>query len=144
MIDEKAISTAQRLGFAGLIPFLAFTLGGLLDVYAEHAIRLFVIYSAQILSFLGGIHWGVAMQTDGSPTRSLKWSMLPSIVGISLFFAGLWLSPLTMLTILALTHLFWLNFEKRHLPEQLWYLELRNRLTFTVVALHVILIIISL
>lgn len=144
MIDEKATSTAQRLGFAGLIPFLAFTLGGLLDVYAEHAIRLFVIYSALILSFLGGIHWGVAMQTDGSPTRSLKWSMLPSIVGISLFFAGLWLSPLTMLTILALTHLFWLNFEKRHLPEQLWYLELRNRLTFTVVALHVILIIISL
>lgn len=144
MIDEKAISTAQRLGYAGLLPFLAFTLGGLLDVYADHAIRLFVIYSALILSFLGGVHWGLAMQGDGSPTRALKWSMLPSIIGIILFFAGVWVSPLTMLTVLAFTHLFWLNFEKRHFSEQLWYLELRNRLTFTVVALHVILIIISL
>ncbi|WP_258240055.1 DUF3429 domain-containing protein [Pseudidiomarina homiensis] len=144
MIDEKAIATAQRLGYAGLIPFLAFTLGGLLDVYADHAVRLFVIYSALILSFLGGIHWGVAMQSEASPTRAFKWSMLPSIIGIVLFFAGIWVSPLSMLTVLALTHLFWLNFEKRHLSEQLWYLELRNRLTFTVVALHVILIIISL
>lgn len=144
MIDEKAISTAQRLGYAGLIPFLAFTLGGLLDVYGEHAIRLFVIYSALILSFLGGIHWGVAMQSGGTPTRALKWSMIPSIIGLGAFVAGIWWSPLTLLTILALTHLFWLNFEKRHLAEQLWYLELRNRLTFTVVALHVILIIISL
>lgn len=144
MIDEKAIATAQRLGYAGLVPFLVFTLGGLLDVYADHAVRLFVIYSALILSFLGGIHWGVAMQSEDSPTRAFKWSMLPSIIGIVLFFAGTWVSPLTMLTVLALTHLFWLNFEKRHLSEQLWYLELRNRLTFTVVALHVILIIISL
>lgn len=144
MIDEKAISTAQRLGYAGLLPFLAFTLGGLLDIYADHAVRLFVIYSAIILSFLGGIHWGIAMQSGGSPTRILKWSMLPSIVGIVAFIAGIWWSPLSLLTLLALTHLFWLNFEKRHLPEQLWYLELRNRLTFTVVALHVILIIISL
>lgn len=144
MIDEKAISTAQRLGYAGLLPFLAFTLGGLLDVYGDHAIRLFVIYSALILSFLGGVHWGVAMQSEGSPSRALKWSMVPSIIGILLFFAGVWVSPLTMLTVVALTHLFWLNFEKRHLAEQLWYLELRNRLTFTVVALHVILIIISL
>ncbi|RUO61878.1 DUF3429 domain-containing protein [Pseudidiomarina insulisalsae] len=144
MMQEKAISTAQRLGYLGLLPFLAFTLGGLLDVYAEHSLRLFVIYSALILSFLGGVQWGVAIHSEGSPMRLLKWSMVPTVVGLIVFFAGIWVSALTMLIVLALMHLFWLNFEKRHLPDELWYLELRSRLTFTVVALHVILIIISL
>lgn len=144
MIQERAISSAQRLGYAGLIPFLAFTFGGLLDIYADHSLRLFVIYSALILSFLGGVQWGIAMARDDSPTRQLRWSMLPTIIGLLLLFAGVWISPLTMLIVLAFTHLFWLNFEKRHLAEHLWYIELRSRLTFTVVALHVILIIISL
>ncbi|CAB0149487.1 hypothetical protein PSI9734_00052 [Pseudidiomarina piscicola] len=144
MLQERAISTAQRLGYAGLIPFLVFTFGGLLDLYAEHSLRLFVVYSALILSFLGGVHWGLAMARDDNPTRMLHWSMLPSILGIVLVFAGIWLSPLTMLVVLACGHLFWLNFEKRHLSEHLWYIELRSRLSFTVVALHIILIIISL
>ncbi|MDN7126801.1 DUF3429 domain-containing protein [Pseudidiomarina terrestris] len=144
MMQERAISSAQRLGYAGLIPFLVFTMGGLLDVYADHSLRLFVIYSALILSFLGGVHWGLAMARDDSPTRELRWSMLPTIVGLALLFAGVWITPLTMLIVLAFAHLFWLNFEKRHVRKHLWYIELRSRLTFTVVALHVILIIISL
>lgn len=144
MMQQQAVSTAQRLGYAGLIPFLAFTFGGLLDVYAEHSLRLFVLYSALILSFLGGVQWGLAMAREDSPTRLLHWSMVPTIIGVLLLFAGVWITPLTMLVVLGLAHLFWLNFEKRHLGHHLWYIELRSRLTFTVVALHVILIIISL
>ncbi|MBY6063555.1 DUF3429 domain-containing protein [Pseudidiomarina sediminum] len=145
MLHNDAIHTAQRLGFLGLVPFLAFTLGGLLDLEAAASIRLFVIYSAIILSFLGGVHWGLAMLRDDAPTRELHWSMLPSIVGIAVFVAAHWLSSLVLLCILAVAHLFWLKFEKRHLqsPDHAWYIELRGRLTFTVVALHIILVIIS-
>lgn len=143
-MQQAAIDRAQKLGYAGLLPFLLFTIGALLDVYADHALRLFVIYSALIVSFLGGVHWGLALTRDDAPTRQLSWSMLPTIIAVVLFFAGVWVTPLTMLSVLALTHLFWLNFEKRHLQTHPWYLELRGRLTFTVVALHVILIIISL
>lgn len=145
MLHNDAIHTAQRLGFLGLLPFLAFTLGGLLDLQAEASIRLFVSYSAIILSFLGGVHWGLAMLRNDAPTRELHWSMLPSLLGIAVFVAAHWSPSLVLLCILAVGHLFWLKFEKRHLQHEdyAWYLELRGRLTFTVVALHVILVIIS-
>ncbi|WP_417685250.1 DUF3429 domain-containing protein [Pseudidiomarina gelatinasegens] len=140
--------TAQRLGFAGLIPFIALTLVALLDLNSELAIRLFIIYSAIIFSFLGGIHWGLCMaDADNDQRRALQWSMLPSVAGFGiLLIAALPLCcdyTLAFLSILALLHLFWLNYERRKLAAHNWYLELRSRLTFTVVALHVILIIIS-
>ncbi|MEJ6526752.1 MAG: DUF3429 domain-containing protein, partial [OM182 bacterium] len=51
---EKVIST---LGYAGLTPFLAAC--GLLYAGEEALGRqLFLSYSAIILSFLGGTHWG--------------------------------------------------------------------------------------
>ncbi|MDT7525294.1 MULTISPECIES: DUF3429 domain-containing protein [Idiomarinaceae] len=140
--------TAQRLGFAGLIPFIGLTLLALLDIYGAQAIQLFIIYSAIIFSFLGGVHWGLSLQQpQQDQSRNLQWSMFPSVTGFLLLVwqALPWCSDtqLASLAILALLHLFWLNYERRKLSEHGWYLELRSRLTFTVVALHVILLIIS-
>lgn len=140
--------TAQRLGFAGLLPFIGLALAALLDLWAPHAIEFFVLYSAIILSFLGGIHWGICMQDDTTDhSRALQWSMLPAIAAIAtLVFHNLPLrcdTTLATLAIFALLHLFWLNYERRKLASHAWYLELRGRLTFTVVALHIILLIIS-
>jgi hypothetical protein len=36
-------------------------------------------YAATIVSFLGGIHWGLAMR-DGAPLTSLVWGVVPSLV----------------------------------------------------------------
>jgi hypothetical protein len=33
-----------------------------------------------ILSFLGGIHWGLAMRMDAPPPRVLWWGVVPSLV----------------------------------------------------------------
>ena len=77
-------TAAQRLAYAGLIPFVA---GALLvwavrdDVQAYVALALSA-YAAVVLSFLGGIHWGFAMrqlQTRPS-TAALVWGVVPSLV----------------------------------------------------------------
>lgn len=75
-------TTALRLGYAGLVPFV---LGALLvwlvraDVHAYVALALSA-YAAVILSFLGGIHWGLAMRLDAPAPRVLWWGVVPSLV----------------------------------------------------------------
>jgi hypothetical protein len=73
---------ALRLGYAGLIPFVA---GALLvwgvreDAHPYVALAL-AAYAAAILSFLGGIHWGLALrQAEPSPAL-LGWGVVPALV----------------------------------------------------------------
>jgi hypothetical protein len=59
---EKIIST---LGYAGLVPFIVAS--ALVYVGAEAlADQIFLSYSAIILSFLGGTHWGRLIASDVS------------------------------------------------------------------------------
>ena len=59
---EKIIST---LGYAGLIPFIA-ACALLYSGAATLANQIFLSYSAIILSFLGGTHWGRLIASDVS------------------------------------------------------------------------------
>ncbi len=38
-------------------------------------------YGAVIVSFLGGIHWGLAMRASPVPVARLVWGVLPSLLG---------------------------------------------------------------
>lgn len=144
-MNEQQQQFAQRLGFAGLIPFLLLALAGLLDVYGATAIQWFIYYSVAIISFLAGIHWGLQMaQPTADAKRKLGWCMVPPVLAFAALAASTWLSALSVLAWLAVLHLFWLKYERRHLGVHAWYIAMRGQLTFTVVALHVILIIISL
>lgn len=137
---------AERLGFAGLLPFLGFAVAALLGLHSAAATLAFAQYSAIILSFLGGVHWGIAMRDSSASNAQLGWSMVPSVIGMSALLLSWFTSVTWLLALLALTHLFWLNYERRRFDGQQnhdWYIQLRRQLTFTVVALHVILIIIS-
>ena len=73
---------ARRLGHAGLIPFVA---GAVLvwlvrdDVHPYVALALSA-YAAVIASFLGGIHWGLAMRHDPPPAALLVWGVVPSLL----------------------------------------------------------------
>ena len=77
------------LGLAGLIPFwgLAFVV-----VFAEKslsfsALKLQIAYGAIILSFLGGIHWGIAVQSIEKATWSrMGWGIILSLVGWGAIF----------------------------------------------------------
>lgn len=73
---------ALRLGHAGLLPFAA---GALLvwlvrDEAHPYVTLALSAYAALIVSFLGGIHWGLAMRQPAPPALLLVWGVLPSLV----------------------------------------------------------------
>ena len=73
---------AKLLGYAGLTPFLVFSFASWATMpLGEIAHDLLIGYAAVILSFMGAIHWGVAMSKD-SPidTAELGLSVLPALL----------------------------------------------------------------
>ena len=79
---------AILLGLAGLIPFLAGSYAALAyaDEPGRRALLALAAYGAVILAFLGGVHWGIALQAGvGQPVRVQRLrfglSVLPSLVG---------------------------------------------------------------
>lgn len=71
---------ALRLGYAGLIPFV---LGALLVWFVREDAHPYVAsalaaYAALIVSFLGGIHWGLGF-IHGQP-RLFTWGVVPSLL----------------------------------------------------------------
>ena len=97
---------ARWLGFAGLIPQVALAavvIGGPPEV-ASAAVHLALCYAALILSFIGGLWWGLAAQ----PTkRARPWLLLAAVAPSLIAFACLGASvlgqaPVPLLTIIAI------------------------------------------
>ena len=118
------------LGWAGLVPF------GLSALGTHSGIEMLVIYSfvggtaygAVILSFLGAVHWGLAMQDDRSPYWYV-WSITPALFG----FSSLLIFDVEV-RIVALIPLFCLAWLVDHRAANLglipnWYMRLRSMLT---------------
>ncbi len=76
---------AAVLGFAGLIPFVvpAATLWILSGQYQFELATALVAYGAVILSFLGGIRWGLCVHPNDHRINwtELNFSVLPSLIG---------------------------------------------------------------
>ncbi|GAA0783619.1 DUF3429 domain-containing protein [Marinobacterium sediminicola] len=123
--------TAQGLGYAGLIPFVALSLGMNLHPLTTVA---FTTYSAVILSFLGGIHWGVALTRPewSTPTR-IGLCMLPSLLG----WLALLLPTQGALIVLMISYLSWWLWDRSQL-DQPDYRRLRFHLTAVVVLCHLV------
>lgn len=73
---------ALRLAYAGLLPFV---LGALLVwiVHAEarpYTTQALSAYAALIVSFLGGIHWGIGFREPAAPAPLFVWGVVPSLV----------------------------------------------------------------
>lgn len=74
---------AWALGLAGLLPFLA---GAALQWFTPPGWRMLaasalLTYGAVIVSFLGGIHWGLAMRAGQPAPARLVWGVVPSLLG---------------------------------------------------------------
>ena len=87
--SPPAVPVAQWLGYGGLIPFVV---GAALVWLIPPEWRSFTTaalsaYAAVIVSFLGGIHWGIGFR-DGTP-RLFLWGVVPSLVAAT----ALMLSP---------------------------------------------------
>ena len=120
---------AVRLGHAGLVPFV---LCALLAMLVRVDVLPFVlgalsVYAGVIVSFLGGIHWGVLMVTRDATPRRLIWAVTPSLFG----WVSVVMPPLAGLVIQALLLIVCYLVDRRVYPAyglSKW-LTLRFRLT---------------
>lgn len=93
---------ARVLGLAGLLPFIAGAaavwLVGPQDKLPSAAL---LAYAALIASFLGGIHWGLAMRDSPADAAQLLWGVSPSLLGwVAVLLPprwGLLLAPATLI-----------------------------------------------
>ncbi|BDX07036.1 DUF3429 domain-containing protein [Planctobacterium marinum] len=122
------------LGAAGLIPFAGLPLLVLMQLVSVYeGVAWFTIYSALILSFLGGIHWYDALNRTSSVSQ-LYIAMLPSITAFTVL---LFTQGATTLILLKVSFLALLFYDFRQLQMNAHYLRLRTLLTGVVIGCHI-------
>ena len=136
MVDENPVAlprTVAWLGYGGLLPFLALTPASLLDHHhgAVWSDALYA-YGAIILSFIGALHWGLAMSlpelTERQRSACFAWSVVPALIAWpAVLFSPPLAAPLLVFGFIA--H----YLQDRRLASQAklpgWYLPLRLRLS---------------
>jgi len=129
------------LGYSGVIPFAAMVVLLALDTTGTRQLVLdgFLIYSAVILSFLGGIRWGAAASASSNSTRGLAVSVLPSLwAGLFLWWPSDHVSAWGLMSgfiLMGLADCFYPGLKVAR-----WMQPLRMRLTLAVVACHLLVI----
>lgn len=136
MTDEKLLAlprTVAWLGYGGLLPFVLLAPASLLDhhhgaVWSD----ALVAYGAIILSFIGALHWGLAMTLPELSERQrsawFAWSVVPALIAWpAVLFSPIVAAPLLVFGFIA--H----YLQDRRLAGQAnlpdWYLPLRLRLS---------------
>jgi len=132
---------AVYLGYCGLAPFVLSLLVVNFTVdFQDTSIRGFILYSAIIISFMSGIHWGMALLRNQGCRIRFMISIVPPILA----WAAVLSLPLPFLIgALGLVHLAELKIDRVlfSYPEiQTWYFRMRFRLTSLVVMLHFVMI----
>jgi len=81
---EQIPKLALWLGYAGLLPFVGLTLGLWFAPARFDGVLMQALlsYSAIILTFMGAIHWALAMHAQGETARRhMTFSVLPALIG---------------------------------------------------------------
>ena len=134
-MQEQAIIRANRLAWAGLLPFIGLTALAIFTLWQDLMVHAFLVYSAVILSFLGGIHWGLAMREGVTPvTARLLLCMAPPLVG---WFSVGFLPDMPALAVMGFSYLIWLKYDLNAVSDD-WYEKLRKPITFVAAGTHFI------
>lgn len=90
MSSEKTIPPAAlALGVAGIVPFLACTVGILAGLTLPvlggggRLTQALIVYGVAILSFLGGVRWGIAIgyENEAVQRRDFIIAVVPALIG---------------------------------------------------------------
>ncbi len=138
-MKSQEITLLPRLfGYFGLVPFVISSFFIWSPQYQYYALQSLSIYAAVILTFIGGVHWGIAMQTlqntqqlDNAIRNQFIFSLIPSLLA---WVAIVFLNPFALIILAVCFTLFWWiekSYYQQHLPS--WYMQLRNHLTLVVV-----------
>ena len=85
-MNRRLPPLAVALGLLGLLPFLAGGFGALAfrdPLRAASALQALIAYGAVILSFLGAVHWGLALEDDTglAGVSRLGLGVVPALIG---------------------------------------------------------------
>ena len=138
--DNNVPPSAAWLGGLGALPFISISgaapyLDSALQILVIHAL---VAYGAVILSFLGGVHWGLAIVSKSNADRpELRTRLILSVIPSLAAWAALLFPERTGLLILAaaIAAMLWVDLTAAragNAPK--WYPKLRIPLTCVVVA----------
>lgn len=130
---SRASATPRWLGYGGLLPFLILAPASLLDhVHGELWSHALYAYGAIILTFVGALHWSIAMVStacdDRTRRRAYGWSVVPALLA----WPAVLLTPLDASLVLVAGFVAHYRFDRRLAGEAglpAWYLPLRFRLT---------------
>ncbi len=141
---ERIPTPALLLGLGGLVPFVALpfaaafseTLNLPPQVRAHATVPALTLYAAVILSFMGGVRWGLAMR-QVAPNGFVAWrrytvSILPALLAWTALFLGTRAGLVTLAAGSALLLIYDLWSIRRGEAPQ-WYERLRVWLTSVVV-----------
>lgn len=124
------------LGYAGVIPFLIFTLLAFFSDFHSWAIEANLAYGAVILTFIGAIHWGLLLRDFSDKSTLLDQttliiSILPSVIAWVVLID--YFSAVSSFCILISSFMSMCAFERyKKLYSSLWYRKMRMQLTYTV------------
>lgn len=160
----KNLSLMEWLGYAGLIPFFGSFISVLVGL--ESGLPMFLAYSALILSFMAGACWGVVQgagsrerqkpegEDESSGAAPVPRHPFSLLVSIGVFLVGMFawwyvelMGTVVTLAVLGTGYLSLLLLEQGALYRHSYssdYKRLRRHLSFTVIALHLALLLILL
>lgn len=121
---------AMLLGLTGALPFAGLAILAIFGVgFAGFALQA---YGVAILSFMGGIHWGLAMAQNAPNFQRLGLSVIPALIGWLAILIGGGLGFIMLAAAFAGLLVFDLRcVERGQAPE--WYPVLRKPLTAIVI-----------
>lgn len=94
-LREPLPSIAQWLGYLGLIPFVVLSLGNATGVDMPwfgliSPLQALLFYAAIIITFIGAVHWGIALGATASTANShYLYSVIPSLFAWGILFLPL-------------------------------------------------------
>ncbi|MFZ6676128.1 DUF3429 domain-containing protein [Undibacterium sp. Rencai35W] len=127
----------NKLGFSGLIPFILLSLACWIvhPDWLGYFIKAQLSYGIIILSFLGGLHWGVALMSQNRDTadtrKALIWGVIPTMIAWCSMVnmgVGFLVQIVGFVVAYQVDKRLYLSYE---LPD--WFIILRLRLTVVVV-----------
>ena len=132
---ESQVEIPQFLGWAGLIPFgvAALCVHSGTDALILYGFVGGTAYAAVILSFLGAVHWGLAMLDQRHPYWYV-WSVIPALLACASLMA--FDVQIRLFALIPLFALAW-GVDRQAAQRGLipgWYMTLRTQLTIGAIA----------
>lgn len=138
---NAAPGIAWAIALAGFLPFAAIAaalaIAGGASALTELLADAFRVWSLAVLSFLGGIRWGVTILRRDVTRWQMIWPVLPAILGwTAMFLPHAWAVVVLLVAYCAMGAWDSLSAQRGEMPG--WYGNLRIVLTLLVAATHLV------